>query len=291
MKKVTWILTASLLLLVSASPATKPRTKPLPAPADDPIRPELREQVDLYAKADKEMNRVYRELKAALPEDKREDLRTAQRAWLKFRDEEAELEAEGAGWGWDASWNSRLASLTEARTKQLHEFMPEGMQGDEHALGLTIAVPAMETSSERMVVAVDRNSHFSVILTNLSKRTQWIITPWSSWGDRALRFEITDRSGKKTVARTVANDHVKNLPHWWVLEPQECVVFDVYFADEKRWEGFPHLTHYGDAEAVTLRAVFEVTPDKEKPAVDAKWAGSVSSKPERVAFCNQIPEK
>jgi uncharacterized protein YecT (DUF1311 family) len=44
-----------------------------------------------YEKWDAELNRVYKELTAKLPEAGRPVLRTAQLAWLKFRDEEFKL--------------------------------------------------------------------------------------------------------------------------------------------------------------------------------------------------------
>lgn len=116
MKKTTRILTVSLVLL--AGGAIKPSAKP---PTEEPIQPEVQREVDRYAKADKELNRFYRHLMSTLTKDKQEQLKKAQRAWIAFRDAEADLEADGAGWGWPASWNASLARLTEARTKQLKE--------------------------------------------------------------------------------------------------------------------------------------------------------------------------
>src|SRR5689334_8489918 len=88
--------------------------------------------------------------------------------------------------------------------------MNELVQAEEDSIGLSIAVPALGRSNERSVVAFDLNSHFSVTLTNTSDKPQRIVTPWSSWGDHALSFEITDSSGKKSVARAVPSDKAKN---------------------------------------------------------------------------------
>lgn len=114
--KNTRILTATLLVL--ACIAIKPLAKP---PTEEPIRPEVRQEMERYAKADLELNRVYRHLMSTLTKDKQEQLKKAQRAWIAFRDAEADFEADGGGWGWTASWDASLTRLTEARTKQLKE--------------------------------------------------------------------------------------------------------------------------------------------------------------------------
>lgn len=162
---------------------------------------------------------------------------------------------------------------------------------EDNTVALSIAIPALEPGNERSVVAFDRNSHFPVILTNTSKKPQRIVTPWDSWGDHALTFEITDSSGRKSVARTVSFDHPKNVLHWWMLQPKESVVFDVYFADSSKWAGFPYPPHYGGSETVTMRAVFEFKPAVRKPLNEGLWTGRVFSKPGQVVFYNRMPDK
>jgi hypothetical protein len=159
------------------------------------------------------------------------------------------------------------------------------------ALSISIAVPALNERNERLVPAIDQNSHFAVILCNTSKQPQGIVTPSNSWGDQALRFEITDKAGRKSVARRVAIDYPKNILTWWVLHPGESVVLDVYFADAQKWEGFPRFEHYGETETVTVRAIFEYGPAERKPPPDGLWRGRVVSKPEQIVFSNLIPEK
>jgi hypothetical protein len=160
----------------------------------------------------------------------------------------------------------------------------------EPAISLSLAIPAIDPGTERAVVAFDRNSHFPVILTNTSNKPQRIITQWNSSGDHTLRFEITDSSGKKSLAQAVTMDYPKNKDHWWILQPQESVVFDVYFADPNRWEGFPHPVHSDQPLIVTMRAVFEFDP-ATKTRADGLWSGSVFSKPQTIAFYNRMPEK
>jgi len=159
------------------------------------------------------------------------------------------------------------------------------------AISLAIAVPVLAPGTERSTVAFDRNSRFAVILSNTSKEPQRIPTEWNSWGYEALSFEITDKTGRKSVARRVAMDFQKNTLNWWVLQPQESVVLDVFFADPQKWEGFPHLRRYGESATVTLRAVFEFNLNVRKPLPEGLWTGRVVSKPEEVVFHHRIPDK
>lgn len=159
----------------------------------------------------------------------------------------------------------------------------------ESAISVSIVVPALDPGKERSVVAFDRKSHFAVILTNTSKKPQRIITEGSSWGDPALSFELTDKSGKKSLAQRFSVDYSKNTPHWWIIQPQESVVLDVYFADMGKWEGFPHPVRYGDSETVTMRAVFAFLLTDQNP--NGLWTGRVFSAPEQIVFYNRMPEK
>jgi len=161
----------------------------------------------------------------------------------------------------------------------------------EATLGICLGIPAIDPGTERDVVAFDRTSHFPVILTNNSDKPQRIITDWNSWGEQTLSFELTDKAGKTSVAHRVAVDYTKNTPHWWILQPRESMVLDVYFADPYRWTGFPDPAHYGDSETVTLRAVFEYHLAQEKLRTNGEWTGRVTSEPEQVVFCNRVPEK
>jgi hypothetical protein len=159
----------------------------------------------------------------------------------------------------------------------------------EAAIALSIAVPVLAPGKERSVVAFDRYSHFPVILTNTSDKPQRIVTDDNSLGDHALSFEITDTSGKKSVAQRFTRLYTKNMLHWWILQPQESLVLDVYFAD-LRWQGFPHPARYGDSETVTMRAVFEIK-SSEVPPQNGLWTGRIFSKPEQYVFHNRMPEK
>jgi hypothetical protein len=165
----------------------------------------------------------------------------------------------------------------------------EHASAGESAIALSIAVPVLAPGKERSIVAFDRHSHFAVIIINVSDKPQRVVAEGNSWGDQALSFEITDKSGKKFLARRVETFRAKNMLHWWVLQPQESMVLDVYFEDSQKWQGFPQLTRYGDSEALTMTAAFEVKPNKVPPK-DGLWTGRVVSKPETYLFANRRTE-
>ncbi len=78
--------------------------------------------VDEAAKADKAMNAAYKELMLLLDAEGQEKLKTAQRAWIKFRDAECALAADAARGGSLSPQLHAMESLTltEARTSQLN---------------------------------------------------------------------------------------------------------------------------------------------------------------------------
>lgn len=81
-----------------------------------------------YARADRELNAVYAQVRAALPEAERERLKLAQRAWIASRDADCELEPYGVRGG---SMEPMLmaackADRTTQRTKWLKSLVEEG---------------------------------------------------------------------------------------------------------------------------------------------------------------------
>jgi hypothetical protein len=166
----------------------------------------------------------------------------------------------------------------------------EPASGREPTIALCIAVPTLGPGkNEREVAAFDVHSHFQVILLNISGKPQRIVTEGNSWGYDALSFEFTDQAGKKFAPRRKTVVWTRNNLRWWLLQPQESLVLEVYFADSQRWQGFPNPPRYGDSEAVTLRAVFEIKPN-EVPPKDGLWTGRVLSKPGKYVFFNRTLE-
>jgi uncharacterized protein YecT (DUF1311 family) len=80
-----------------------------------------------FADADKELNRVYRELKSHLSKPEQEQLVEAQRHWIKFRDANAKAKAvtnEG-GSIYPMIYAGTQRRITESRIGELKEWLEE----------------------------------------------------------------------------------------------------------------------------------------------------------------------
>lgn len=78
------------------------------------------------AEADAELNKAYRQLLARLGDKKwAVKLRTAQQAWIKYRDANCDYVSEFSGGGSAVTfeYNFCLADMTTARTKELQEML------------------------------------------------------------------------------------------------------------------------------------------------------------------------
>jgi len=78
------------------------------------------------AEADAELNKAYRQLVSRLGDKKWEmKLRTAQRAWIKYRDANCDYASEFSGGGSAVTfeYNFCLADMTAARAKELHKML------------------------------------------------------------------------------------------------------------------------------------------------------------------------
>ena len=76
-----------------------------------------------YERADAELNRVYKQEIAELDAHSQQLLKTAQRDWIAFRDDECKyqnVQNEG-GSIYPLEYNGCLTALTKARTKQLQQ--------------------------------------------------------------------------------------------------------------------------------------------------------------------------
>jgi uncharacterized protein YecT (DUF1311 family) len=80
------------------------------------------------AEADAELNKEYRQLVSKMSDKKWElKLRTAQQAWIKFRDANCDYVSEFSGGGSAVTWeyNLCLAEMTTTRTKELREMLQQ----------------------------------------------------------------------------------------------------------------------------------------------------------------------
>ena len=89
---------------------------------------ELNQQADKeYKTADKELNRVWKELVPHLSPEVKEKLVTAQEQWIKFRDAEATAKAsifEGGSMA-PMIYSYSLKRTTETRTQELKDWLEE----------------------------------------------------------------------------------------------------------------------------------------------------------------------
>jgi len=77
-----------------------------------------------YEKADAELNRAYKKLMADLDQEAQAKLKTAQRAWIAFRDAQAEFDADAEARGgsmYPLIYYTALERFTRERIKQLKE--------------------------------------------------------------------------------------------------------------------------------------------------------------------------
>jgi uncharacterized protein YecT (DUF1311 family) len=80
-----------------------------------------------FQKAEQELNAVYKNLIKELDAGRKEKLRLAQSAWLRFREANADFEADAARGGTIAPLIKMtvLADMTEARTKDLKKALKQ----------------------------------------------------------------------------------------------------------------------------------------------------------------------
>lgn len=81
-----------------------------------------------FEAADSSLNQVYKQLTGKLDKESLEKLKAAQRAWVQFRDAEAEFEMDlGARGGTLAPliYNGRRAAMTKARIVELQRLLKD----------------------------------------------------------------------------------------------------------------------------------------------------------------------
>ena len=77
-----------------------------------------------YQRADARLNATYKKLLAKLDDEGRKKLIAAERAWLAYRDAQADFDADAAARGGSMEpleYNESCLELTEARIKQLQK--------------------------------------------------------------------------------------------------------------------------------------------------------------------------
>ena len=81
-----------------------------------------------FAKADKELNEVYAKVLGVLDDGSKEKLKKSQRAWVAYRDAEADFSADAEARGgsmWPMIHEGTRARLTKERVRSLKELLIE----------------------------------------------------------------------------------------------------------------------------------------------------------------------
>lgn len=99
------------------------------APASAQSQQEMNQEAAAeFAKADKELNEVYAKVLEVLDDMAKEKLKRSQRAWVVFRDAEAEFRADAEARGgsmWPLVHEGVRSSLTKERVKALKQYLLE----------------------------------------------------------------------------------------------------------------------------------------------------------------------
>ena len=81
-----------------------------------------------FDQADLALNRAYKQLLSKIDKEAQAKLKIAQRAWIAFRDGQAELEADLEARGGSMApliYNGRRTEITKARTKELQKLLED----------------------------------------------------------------------------------------------------------------------------------------------------------------------
>ena len=156
------------------------------------------------------------------------------------------------------------------------------------ALRVSIAVPA--NNGRRAIILNRPDSHFHVVVTNVSDKPVRLWREWCSWGYFNLTFKVTDGAGEEFVAKKTQHEWTKNYPDFQDLAPGESYVIDVY--PHRDWKDFP-LPANGKEMKLKLAAVYEIHPDDQSKQSNV-WTGRVESDPIDVTVYNwgiDLPRK
>lgn len=144
---------------------------------------------------------------------------------------------------------------------------------DKPVLEVTIAVP--EHRGARALILYDAQSHFHVVVRNVSAKPVTIWQEMNSFGYDNLSFEYIDKDKKEGVPHKKKMEFIQNNPDPVTLAAGEEMIREVYFGSVA-WKGFP-LPDAGKTAIVSMRAVFRIddSPAAKKYGV---WTGKITSK-------------
>jgi len=153
---------------------------------------------------------------------------------------------------------------------------------------LSISIPLGRDGIRHLQQQTPPPSRFQVVISNTTDKIQRVWSESCSWGYAALSFELTDETGKITLAKKRDVVWTVNFPKWHSLDPGKSLGLDVKFADTNLWMGFPRPEHR--ERTVSMRAVFATRPDGES-RTHGVWAGCIVSDALKVTVHPWQPEK
>jgi hypothetical protein len=106
-----------------------------------------------------------------------------------------------------------------------------------HVLALSVSVPH-GGGRKHIIKEWAEASHFHVFITNVSPSAQAVWRESCSLGYQTLRFEFALPDGEHVFVSRKARHWTRNSPEYWLLQPGESLVLDIYFASGE-WGGFP----------------------------------------------------
>jgi hypothetical protein len=133
---------------------------------------------------------------------------------------------------------------------------------------------------------MEGDSHFHVLLTNVSTAPVTLFEEWNSWGYYGLSFDITYADGHKVHTYKTAREWQANYPSTITLAPKGFYVFDVNF--DTTWANSIrlHPAKVQQGLECRLRAIYSIAPNKSKkgrlPSIlelldSSPWTGTVRS--------------
>jgi hypothetical protein len=125
-----------------------------------------------------------------------------------------------------------------------------------------------------ITMAQSKARDFYVVLTNVSRDPQPVWEDWNSWGYQNISFELTAADGRTFVASKRQQVFTRNFPSTFLIQPGEHQVYAIRL--NKDWEARP-VVPKADKMAITLKAIYEVTPTPEATQYKV-WTGRVESR-------------
>lgn len=195
-----------------------------------------------------------------------------------------------------AGFNMRFPAPVAAQTQPATPVAPAALE---------IQISASLKNNGKFFTLGQGHPYLSLIFRNVSAKPLQLFEEWNSWGFNNLHLEITAINGETlpqpfVVKKTGRQDWFENRPSFESLSPNQSMVREIRLhvpaairhpdtppaEDEIREDNenlasmqrneywfFPFATCY-DTKTITMKAVYEVSPDKGRLNV---WSGRIES--------------